>query len=313
MVDLSVPMGRETQPRGLGLAALARRQHGVASVRQLETLFGYTEGSLRKAVAAGRLHPLYRGVYAVGHSRLTLHGQSLAAVLSCGPGSLLSHWSAAWLWGLGGWSPAPFHVLASGPRRQTPPVRRHRARNLVDADCAIEEGIPVTAVPRTLLDMAAVTGDGQFRKIVERAEKLGKLDAPEARAAAERSRGHRGYRRLRRSLLIHRPPVFARSEFEIAVLNRLLAEGLPRPSVNYYEGSHELDLYWADRRFAVELDSWGTHGTHSAWERDHLRDEELALAGIQVVRVSEERFLEAPRDVTHNVATLLSRRPLVCG
>ncbi len=292
---------------------MARRQHGVASIRQLLGPLGYTEAGVREEVKAGRLHPLYRGVYAVGHRKLTLHGRSLAAVLSCGPGSLLSHWSAAWLWGLGRWSPAPFHVLASGPRSQTPPVKRHRARNLVEADRAIEEGIPVTAVPRTLLDMAAEVNDEKFKRIVERAEKLGLLDAPAARAAAERSRGHRGCRRLRRGLMIHRPPVFTRSEFEDAVLERLLAESVPMPSVNYYEGKHELDLYWADRRFAVELDCWETHGTHQAWERDHLRDEELALAGIQVVRVSEERFLEAPRDVAHNVATLLSRRPLLGG
>ncbi len=171
----------------------------------------------------------------------------------------------------------------------------------------------MTAVPRTLLDMAAETDDESFKWIIERAEKRGKLDAPAARAAAERSRGHRGYKRLKRGLMIHRPPVFTRSEFETAVLDRLLADGVPMPSVNYFEGMHELDLYWRDRRFAVELDSWGTHGTRMAWERDHLRDEELALAGIQVVRVSEERFHEAPREVAHNVAILLSRRAVVRG
>src|SRR5437868_1239218 len=88
------------RPRGVELAELAARQHGVVSIRQLETLFGYSRRSVLGAVRAGRLHPLGRGVYAVGHTDLSKLGECLAAVLTVGPGSLLSYWSAGWLWGL---------------------------------------------------------------------------------------------------------------------------------------------------------------------------------------------------------------------
>jgi predicted transcriptional regulator of viral defense system len=118
------------------LAALAGRQHGVVSIRQLEKLLGYSRVGVKWLVDSGRLHRVYRGVYAVGHEDLSLHGELLAAVLSVGPGSLLSYHSAGWLWGLWPGSPQPVHVTAFVPRHHPMPkgVVRHRPRNLIDGD-----------------------------------------------------------------------------------------------------------------------------------------------------------------------------------
>ncbi len=114
-----LPHGRESargaQPSAL--AELAESQYGVVSIRQLERFFGYSRSAVRHEVVAGRLHPLYRGVYAVGHRRIPDHGRCLAAVLACGPGALLSHGSAAWLWGLSRYGPAPFAVMTPVPRK----------------------------------------------------------------------------------------------------------------------------------------------------------------------------------------------------
>src|SRR4051794_34073891 len=109
------PKGRS--PTHHRLADLAKRQHGVASIRQLTGPLGYSRRSVSRAAAAGRLHRVHRGVYAVGHSHLTEQGRCLAAVLACGPGAVLSHDSAAWLWGISKRSPAPFAVTTPVSRR----------------------------------------------------------------------------------------------------------------------------------------------------------------------------------------------------
>src|ERR1044071_4791683 len=108
--------------RHKGLPHLAERQHGVVSIRQLEKTLGYSRKAVQRDVAAGRLHRLHRGVYAVGHRRISSHGRCLAAVLACGPEALLSHGSAALLWGGSRYAPAPLSVTSPGPRKPPPPL-----------------------------------------------------------------------------------------------------------------------------------------------------------------------------------------------
>lgn len=154
------------------LADLAERQHGVVSIHQLTGSLGYSQSSIDRAVLAGRLHRLHRGVFAVGHTRLSLHGECLGAVFASGPNAVLSHLSAAWLWGLAKTSPLPAHVTNPIHRKPRPPIRLHEARWLASQDRALWEEIPVTAVPRTLLDLAATVRFDWLEKMVERAEEL---------------------------------------------------------------------------------------------------------------------------------------------
>src|SRR5690349_13340512 len=126
------------------LAGLADRQHGVVSIRQLTSRLGYSRNAIARATREGRLHRIHRGVYAVGHTRLSRHGEALAAVLACSRGALLSHYSAAWLWDLAHVAPAPFHVTTSVWRTPKPPLRLHQSLALSDADRALRDGIPVT-------------------------------------------------------------------------------------------------------------------------------------------------------------------------
>jgi predicted transcriptional regulator of viral defense system/very-short-patch-repair endonuclease len=289
---------------------MARRQHGVVSIRQLEGPLGFSQRSVGRAVAAGRLHRTYRGVYAVGHTNLSAHGECLAAVLAVGPGALLSYYSAGWLWGLWRGSPQPYEVTAFVPRHHPAPpkVVRHRARNLVDADRAMVEGIPVTSVARTLLDLAWKLSGDQLRRAVARAEDLGLLDLDELHAVIERNRGHHGAKRLRYALSIYEPPAYTRSEFERRFVRHLVSSGLPRPATGWNEVGYELDVYWPELRFGVELDAFETHGTRDAFERDHDRDLAFALAEIETIRVSERQFLRNPDEIIARVATLLARR-----
>lgn len=262
---------------------------------------------MSRAVAAGRLHPLHHGVYAVGHTNLSLHGQCLAAVLAGGPGALLSHYSAAWLWGLASTQPVPIHVTGPSPRRRRQPVRIHRARNLTDEDRDLQARIPVTSVPRTLLDMAALVAPDWLQRILERSEELRLFELGPVESVIARNRGHRGSVRLRRAIAGYKPPVFTRSGAERYLLGLLNDAGLPRPATGFNECGHELDLYWPELRFAVELDLFETHGTREAFERDRLRDEDLALAGIQTIRVTGRRLEREPARVIERISLLLER------
>jgi hypothetical protein len=256
------------------------------------------------------LHRVYRGVYAVGHRDLSLHGECLAAVLAVGPGALLSYWSAGWLWGLWSGSPRPIHVTAFVPRHHQPPkgVVRHRARNLVEADRAICDGIPVTSVARTLLDHAWKVRGDQLARALSLAEDLKLLDLDELDAVIERNRGHHGAKRLRYALATYERPIYSRSDFERRFVRHLIASGFPRPVTGWNEVGRELDVYWPELRFGVELDAFKTHGNRAAFESDHERDLDFALAEIETVRVTERQFRREPDAITRKVATLIDRR-----
>jgi hypothetical protein len=281
----------------------------VVSIRQLETRLGFTRSSVQREVAAGRLHRLYRGVYAVGHRRISPHGHCLAAVLSCGPEAMLSHGSAAWLWGLTGYGPQPLEVTGPQPRKPRLPIHLHRSSILTDADRAFEEGIPVTSLPRTMLDCAGKSRFSQLQRMLERSEELKLFDLTPVEELLGRSRGHAGWGRLRRAIALYAPVPFTRSGFERRFFEAVLRAGMPRPATNFVEAGFELDVYWPEHRFAVELDTYATHGTNAAFERDHLRDEDLMLAGIEMVRVTDVRFHREPETVLLRISTLLAQRP----
>jgi hypothetical protein len=308
-------MHAEAQPhprrrgRHQALAALADRQYGVVSRGQLRDL-GYSRGQIRWSTRTGYLHPLDRGVYAVGHTNVSLYGQCFAAVFACGPGAVLSHHSAAWLHGLALWKPAPFHVTGPVARQPRLPVRIHRARRLMEADRAVIEGIPVTAVPRTLLELAAAVKYEQLERLVERSEERGLFDLRAVEELLARTVGHHGHKRLRTAIALYAPTSFTRSTLEKRFLELVLAAGLPRPRTSYFEHGFELDCYWLEYRFAVELDVFETHGTRAAFERDRKRQEDLLLMGIQSIRVTGPRLQREPEEVIRRVARLLSERGL---
>jgi putative AbiEi antitoxin of type IV toxin-antitoxin system len=297
-------MGYKERPHG-ALAELATRQHGVVSIRQLETL-GYSRSSVAKATTAGRLHRLHRGVYALGHTRLSWHGRCLAVVLACAP-ALASHTSAGWVWGLLRSRPGTFHVTAPTRRHAKPFAHLHHAQLVAD-DCAVREGIPVTSLPRTLLDLAAMLPVDRLRRVIERSEELHLFDLDSLEACLDRAGGHPGAGPMRRALALYRAPAFTRSGLERRFLELVQQAGLPTPSMNCFEAGHELDAYWRPERFVVELDVYETHGSREAFERDRLRQEELKLLGIEMVRVTGCRLDREPGKVLDRVGALLEQR-----
>jgi Transcriptional regulator, AbiEi antitoxin len=300
-------MGGKRLPRHWGLAELARKQDGVVSIRQLRDL-GYSNRSVERATNEGRLHRLHRGVYAVGYNKPSLRGTCRGAVLACGSGALLSHWSAAWLWGLLPTQPIPVHVTTPIPRRLHPPIRRHHSRTLTDEDRSIEDGIPVTSVVRTALDLAVRIRAESLDRFLQRAEELNLFDLPNFESVLTRNKGHRGATPLRRALALYAPPPFTRSGLERRFLHLLADDGFARPATGYNAAGYELDVYWPELRFGVELDVFATHGSRRSFEEDRRRREDLKLAGVEMTQVTDIRLDREPQAVMDRLRQLLAQR-----
>ncbi len=178
----------------------------------------------------------------------------------------------------------------------------------MEVDWVAIEGIPVTAVPRMLLDLAAAVKYEQLEKLVERTEERGLFDLRAVEGLLARTVGHHGHKRLRTAIALYQPTSFTRSGLEKRFLELVIAAGLPQPHTNYVDHGFELDCYWPEYRFAVELDVFETHGTRAAFERDRKRHEDLLLAGIEMIRVTGPRLEREPEEVIRRVARFLSER-----
>jgi predicted transcriptional regulator of viral defense system len=290
-----------------GLARLAGKQHGVVSHQQLLEL-GYSEAAIGRGVASQRLHRIHRGAYAVGNPKPSRHGRCLAAVLACGRDAMLSHDSAAWLWGLRSFCPSRTEVTLPARGHRRAGIHIHHSTILESIDQATWEGIPTTSVARTLLDCAARGRRQRTDSLLERAERLDLLDISEIEEILARSGRHAGRSRLMSSIGLHRNTAFTRAGTERRFLEAVLSAGLPRPAINTFVAGHEIDAYWAKERFAVELDGYETHGTRAAFERDPVRLEDLKLAGIDAIRVTARRLEREPAQVAARLKVLLARR-----
>jgi very-short-patch-repair endonuclease len=296
------------------MSRLATDQHGVVSAGQLRGL-GYSRKLIVKEADRGRLLPLHQRVYAVGHRKLTWYSRCWAAVLAAEPDeaapwrAVASHYSAAYLWGLLRFTPDVMHVTAPTRRRAKRNFRVHFSSILAEEDRGVRDGVPVTAVPRTLLDLAIRARPEQMERYLERTEDRELLDVRAVEDVLSRAGGHRGRGRLAQALAIYRPdPAFTRSKFEQRFRSLVKVAGLSTPSMNFNVAEFELDAYWPDLRFAVELDLFETHGSRAAFERDRRRQEELKLLGIEMIRVTAPRLKREPEAVLRNLATLLERR-----
>jgi len=292
------------------LSALADTQHGVVSLTQLEGL-GLSANAVRKRVASGRLHRVHHGVYAVGRRQLTRWGRYMAAVLACGPGAILSHRSAAALWDLRPHGGASIDVSSS--RRtgyRLAGIDLHRTRTITASDAATVNGIPVTSVARTLLDLAGVVGPRSLERAVERAEILRVFDLRAIDAVLGRANGRHGIGALSTLLDRLRPNQVTRSELERRLVDLCESAALPSPRANFRidlgDGALEVDFYWPSARLIVETDGFETHATRAQFERDRRRDQRLTLAGYTVIRFTWRQLEEAPHRVSATIASLLA-------
>lgn len=306
LVALTNRIGTKEQPRDAGLAELGAAQHGVVATWQLLVL-GFSRREIHRRVASGRLHSIHRGVYAVGHTKLTLRGRWMAAVLACGKDAALSHRDAAALHNLLDAGVGLIHVTAPGrSHHRRVGVRVHNPRSLHPDDVTVIDGIPVTSVARTLLDVAETEPLRRLERAYEAAERERTLEMRKVHELLVRSRGHRGARPL--TTLIERftePPPHTRSKLERRFFRLCKQAGVPLPAVNVSVKGHEVDMLWREHKVIVELDSCGFHRTRAAFERDRRRDVELQLAGYRVLRFTWRRLAEEPEVLVEAIRTAL--------
>jgi predicted transcriptional regulator of viral defense system len=221
--------GSERTDKELERWSKSKSQHGVLTLPQLEA-FGLSGRAVRHRLAAGRLRRLHRGVYAIGVP--TAESRWIAALLACGEGAVLSHRSAAALWGLHDDDRAIVHVtLPSRATRVRPHIKLHSGA-FDDRDRAVERGIPCTAMSRTLLDLATQVDRRALRRAIDRAEELRLFDLTALDELLRRNTGRRGARALATALAEYTGPTVTRSETEEALLAIVDSAGLPAPAVN---------------------------------------------------------------------------------
>jgi very-short-patch-repair endonuclease len=253
-------------------AEIARRQHGVVARRQLLRI-GITGSAIDRLVRSGWLHPLHRGVYAVGHRAVGSHGRDLAAVLAAGPGAALGLESGAALWAMTSWR-GDVQVLGRHSAKRAGFVV-HRTRSLPRSDITRHYGIPVTTPARTLIDLATVVDADTLEAALAEAQIRG-LIRPEA--LIPRATGA-----LARALGKSEP---TRSQLERAFRRFIEEHDLPRPVINGFVEGFEVDAHWPQARLIVEVDGWRFHSTRAAFEADRERDAILHATGWTVVRVT---------------------------
>jgi very-short-patch-repair endonuclease len=286
------------------LTALARRQEGLISRRQLEAC-GLSASQIKGWIRDGRLLPVFHGVFAVGHAAIGPRARMRAAALAC-PGAVISHRSAASLLGFGKTAPAVVDLIPGEQRgRKIDGIKPHRVPFPGRSEWGYFHGIPVTSVARTIVDLAGTYGEKELRESVERAATKGVLDIARIEAVLASGPKRRGAPCLRRILADWRPVAEAakyatfRSLFEAKLLPLVAAAGLPLPRFNApvqtAERVLEVDLLWDQERFVVEADSRKHHGIEVAFERDHRRARELIAAGYRFLGVTwREVEKEAP-------------------
>lgn len=307
-------MGRESR-RNPSVWDLAARQNGVISRSQL-LVAGLSSDQIDSRIARGRLHRTWRGVYAVGRPQLTLHGWWMAAVLACGTTAVLSHDSAAALWGIRAVNgnpslevgrPEEIHLSLSGSRtRSRAGIRVHRRTQLPDADRRRNAGIPVTSPARTLVDLGIRLTREQLEVAVNEADRLSLINPETLRASVEDHRGVGGVAALR-AVLDRRTFTLTDSELERRFVRLVDRAGLPRPLTQQHVNGFRVDFHWPELGLVVETDGLRYHRTASQQSTDRTRDQAHAAAGLVALRFTHAQVRFQPRHVIETLRVVAER------
>jgi very-short-patch-repair endonuclease len=295
--------------RDLVVAWITERQLGLITAAQLHRA-GVGRGSIEWRLANGQLHRVFRGVYLVGHAIPAAGALELAAVLAVGDGSVVSHRSAAALWGLAARRPVgEVEVTVEGRDcRSRDGLRVHAAERLAPADRTHKSGIPVTTPARTVIDYAATANSSELEHALTEAYAHNLTDERRITAAIDRAPTHAGVALLRAILGQTGGPLRTRSDGERAMLRLIRAAGLPAPRTNVMIAGFTADFVWPEERLIVEFDGYPFHGHRAAFERDHRRDIVHKHAGYEVLRFTGRQLDGEPLLVAAAIVRALERR-----
>lgn len=271
---------------------------------------GFSHDAITRAVCTGRLHRLYRGVYAVGRRDLPHPWPWRAALLACGGGALLSHHSAAQHWGIA--NPhsslaAAVDVATDTNRKRSHPAINHHRLKLDTRDRRTRQGIALTSPARTLLDLAATMSDGDLEQAVVEADIRKLARADELTAVIARTPTHPGSRAL--TTIVDRGAWrgLTRSQAERLMLSLVARARLPVPRTNPVCANHRIDFLYERHRLVIEINGFATHGRRKTFDDDHARELDLELAGWHVLRFTANQLRDTPGAVIATLSAALAR------
>jgi|SRR4051794_22997347 hypothetical protein len=309
VVDPTRDYGGLDRPRHSQISDLARSQRGPISRDQLLAL-DIGPRRIESWLRSGRLHRYFRGVYLLGHQAIADKGRLIAAVLAYGDDAVLSHRSAADWWGFVRTSRKEVDVTVPGRSKAGQDgIDLHLVRSLDPRDVTEHEGVPITTIARTLLDLAEVVRPRQLKRAVEESDRLRLFDAKAVQELLARSPGRHGLKPLRHLLSDFVYDELSRQELEALFFDFCVEAGLPAPTMNVPIFDYTVDAHWPGTNVIVELDSRAFHLNAKAFEADRIRDADLVLAGYRVIRITYRQLTREPAAVAERLRILLADPP----
>jgi very-short-patch-repair endonuclease len=285
-------------------ARIARAQHGVITTAQLESA-GFGRSAIARRVRGEWLVRIYEGVYRIGVVAGPFAGE-MAALLACGPLSVIGHRSAVIVMGLRWRYCGPVEVvLPHEVQLGRAGVRCRRVTALAADEVAVRHGLRVTTPARTLVDLAATTSRGDLERLAEEILFQRLASTAEIIDAIGRGAGRPGVRKLRAIADLLDEASFTRSEAERRLKTLLRGAGLPMPRMNVKRAGWEVDAVWDRQRLVVEVDGYRSHGTRPQFERDRTKDAQMMLAGYRVLRFTWRQITREPTVVIATIAAAL--------
>jgi hypothetical protein len=285
------------------LARIARSQHGLVTRKQLLAA-GVSKEEIRRRIKKGSLLVVHRGVYRVGHRAPSIEARYLAAVLACGDGAVLSGEAAGYLWGLIKGSAPPPEVTTPKDRK-VKGIRTRRARR-GEIEATTWRGIPITTVPRTLVDLSSSLQLEDLARACHEAGVLHRTTPRQVEQVLTKRPNTAGAKQLRS--VMHGDVHVTLSALERRFLERLDEASLPHPITNKPAGSKRVDCRWPQHNLTVELDSYRYHRSRHAWEQDRRREREAHARGDDFRRYTHDDVLEAPEQMLRELSVLLRVR-----
>lgn len=261
---------------------------------------GVLSATITHWVRNRRLIRVHVGIYAVGHAQHSPMAIAMAAVLACGPDAVLSHDSAAALWGVRTWPELP-EVTAPHHRRR-PGIRAHRTETLAGRDIRRHRNIRVTSPSRTILDIQSRLTDKQLTRAVNELRFQKHLGRTELERLLQRST------RIANLIDPTQNPTRSGKEDDFVAFCR--RHNLPIPRTNVVLFGHERDAVFEDERVIVEIDTWDTHNSYKSFQSDRKRDAVAAEDGYLTVRLISDVLAADPHGEAESLhRTLAKRRP----
>ena len=284
-------------------ARLAGRAHGIVTRAELLAA-GLTPKEIATRVRKGLLIPQYPGVYRVGHAAPSTEAGYIAAVKACGDGALLRGKPAGYFWAiLKSPFPPPPEVLTSTERRP-PGLKTKHTKRPDRRDATKYKGIPITTVPRTLVDLAAELSDEDLARACHEAGVKYRVTPKHVEAVLRRRPNAAGAAKLRS--VISGDTKILLSKLEKRFIERLVEEDLPLPKTNRPAGTKRVDCRWPDHGLTVELDGFRFHNSRWSRDQDYDREREAYARRDQFRRYTYKDVFEEPARMLEELRELLT-------